>query len=292
MQKTIPNKFYDIFYCPDDYSKISLRDGFLQCSRCKRHFRFLANNFVEVLPMKFPQWDLTDSENKKAEANYFNIFSESFSWGYKRGGWGYLLNASNGYRAFVKKETKRIIELLNPSPDGIGIDVSGGVGNYSIPLSNRVKVMVHCELDVQSILRAYHQARKRDNMLFVRTPYHKIPFHSACFDCVICTDTLERGWNHEMKLLAEIIRILKEGGKAVVDFHNQRRFGKNRSLCEYAEASIKQLFSVVGIKRYAIYPFGYVPSRFVLKETFYPILNGFAKLFFPCQRYIIVFTKA
>jgi len=72
----------------------------------------------------------------------------------------------------------------------MAIDISGGVGNYSIFLSDFVKVMIHCELHISSIIEAYNG--KRNNMIFVRSPYLKLPFISDIFDYVICTDTLER----------------------------------------------------------------------------------------------------
>jgi hypothetical protein len=56
----------------------------------------------------------------------------------------------------------------------MAIDISGGVGNYSIFLSDFVKVIIHCELHISSIIEAYNG--KRNNMIFVRSPYLKLPF--------------------------------------------------------------------------------------------------------------------
>jgi len=252
----------------------------------------LANNFVEVLPSEFPVWELSENENKKSEKAYQDIFIEPFTWNKKSNGWGYLPAAPPGYRAFVKREREKIIEFVNPSPDMVGIDVSGGVGNYSIPLSDRVKVMVHCELEVQSILRAYTEGK--DNMFFVRSPYLKLPFNGESFDLAICTDTLIRGKKHEVMLLSEIYRILKNGGKAVVDFHNPRFFRRRsrNSISFYTPEMIKKILLESRIFRYSIHPFGFVPGRFVPYEYLYLGLDRLFKLFISPTRYIVVINKA
>jgi SAM-dependent methyltransferase len=181
------------------------------------------------------------------------------------------------------------LELLNPSKKGMAIDISGGVGNYSIFLSDFVKVIIHCELHISSIIEAYNG--KRNNMIFVRSAYLKLPFISDIFDYVICTDTLERGWNHEVKLLKEIMRIMKIGGKAIVDFHNLRWFKKNKIICAYKPDSIKKLLYDVGIKNYTLYPFSYVPTTLVCKESVYPYLDNLFRFLFPPIRHVVVFTR-
>lgn len=278
--------------CPDDGADVIQKGDYLECLKCHRQFSILADNLVEMLPSKFPDWNLNENENRKAEEDYKNLLEEQFAWDKKSNGWGYLHAAFPGYRAFVKREREKILELLNPSSESIAIDVSGGVGNYSIFLSDVVEFMVHCEVHIPSILTAYNRVKdKKDKMLFFRSTYLKLPFKSASFDCLICTDTLERGWNHEVQLLKEILRILKIGGKAVVDFHNLKWFRRNRNICEYKISKVKQILSEAGISEYSIYPFGYAPSMSVPTESLYTILDNVFKLFFPCIRHIVVFTK-
>ena len=73
---------------------------------------------------------------------------------------------------------RAILEVLNPRSGSTAVDVSGGVGNYSIFLSDFVEIMVHCELHVPSILAAYRSANDRKKkMLFIRSPYLKLPFN-------------------------------------------------------------------------------------------------------------------
>ncbi len=275
--------------CPDDSSDIMVKDGFLECLQCRRKYRILADNFFEILPGEFPSWDLKDNEPLKAEAMYRHEFNRQLSWKESSGGWGDLTSAHTGTRAFYKSEMKKILELLTPSSHAIAIDVSGAVGNYSLPLAHKVEVMVNCDLHAPSIMTAHN--RGSNNMLCIRTPYLKLPFVQHTFDYAICTDTLIRGWNHEVKLLKEILRVLKTGGKAIVDFHNQKWFAKNRNICAYTLLDVKRILAEAGIRHYSVYSFGYIPLRIVPFEFIYSILDNIAKIFLPCKRHIVIFNK-
>ena len=176
------NALFDILCCPDDGASIFRADQYLECLKCHRRFPILAENMVEMLPAEFPAWNLASGENKAVEASYRKLFEENFNWDQKRRGWGDFASAYAGYRAFVKSERKRILEVLNPRSDSRAVDVSGGVGNYSIFLADFVETMVHCELHVPSILAAYKSANDRNKkMLFIRSPYLKVPFTSEAF---------------------------------------------------------------------------------------------------------------
>lgn len=285
-------EYQKILCCPDDGANVTLEGNHLGCSICGRHFNIFKTNFIEILPSIFPEWSLSknNKENVKTEESYKDIFDREFRWYEKPGGWGDLSAANPGYRAFVKSEVERIYELISPSDEKIVADISGGVGNYSIPLSESVKTVFHCELDVESIQTAYHRGKGR-NIFFIRTPYLKLPFDSDVFDYVVCTDTLLRGRAHELMLLTEIKRILKNGGRAIVDFHNQRPFYRDRFIRLYNRKEIASLLLDSDIKQYEIYPFGYVPSVFVPSEFFYSAMNRIFSFFVPCQRYIVVFSK-
>jgi len=191
----IKDEVLRLICCPDDGSKVLLKNSFLECVVCKRKFKILGYNFLEILPSKFPAWGLEEDEPKSAEDFYLREFNREFSWNEDTGGWGDLTDAPR-LRAFYINEMQRIFELLNPKSNGVAIDVSGGVGNYAVWLSDKVGTMVNCDLHLPSILMA--NKRKKGNMVCVRTPYLILPFVSSSFDYAICTDTLERGWN--MKL--------------------------------------------------------------------------------------------
>jgi len=123
--------------------------------------------------------------------------------------------------------------------------------------------VVHCDLDVGSINYAYELSR-RDNLeriLFVRCDYLQLPFASNIFDRIICMDTLERGLSHEIRLLTEILRCLKPGGKVAIDFHNKFRSLFSASKINSEVVGYDQMISSeVNLKRYEIKPIGYVPN--------------------------------
>lgn len=286
------NDILNLLCCPDDNSKLFIRDTFLECSKCKRIYNIIADNFLEILPSVFPTWNLLADEPKEAEETYLQEFRMAFLWERDSGGWGDLYHASAGTVAFYKAHMEKLVSLLNPKTDAIGIDVSGAVGNYAIFLADKLKTVINVDLHTPSLITAWK--RRKNNMIILRSPYLKLPFIPNSFDYVVCTDTLERGWNHEVNLLKEIYRILKVGGKAFVDFHNLKRFRKkNRAICEYREESVHRLLTESGITQYSIQPFGYVPLKLIPAKFLYKPMNILFKIMrFPSQRHIVVFTKA
>jgi len=288
--------YFKIFRCPDDSSKLFFHKDYLEYEKCKRCFPIFADNLVELLPREFPKWDLQNGENKETEETYYRFCLEKFSWERKSPGWGAFTIDNPGYRAFIKKEREKIKNLiLLRLQNWLMIDVSAGCGNYSVYLSSLASLMVHCEAEIQSLLSAQELAAnsKGDNIIFVRANYLKLPFLDNLFDVVICTDTLERGKNHEIQLLREMYRILKKGGTGIFDFHNLRPLAKkyNPHIVFYTKEEIKKLFEGLNINNFKIYPFGYFPTRFALNEFIYSLLDRIFKYFLPPIRYIAVIEK-
>ncbi len=286
------SEYKQLLCCPDDGSDLTLEKRGLTCPRCGRRFSVFKDNFVEILPSEYPGWDLKGNRDAllKAEQSYEAIFRREFVWKEQTTGWGDLAAATPGYRAFIKEQVQWIRKHLGAYHDKTAIDVSGGVGNYSSPLSSGFKRMVHCELDGESLQTAYERSTENP-IFFVRAPYLRLPFHPNTFDCVICTDTLIRGRSHEKKLLKEIIRILKNGGQAIVDFHTSRLFFRNDRICLYRREEIKTLLTESGISQFKIYPFGYAPSALVPSERLYTVIDKLFHFIVPCQRYIVTFVK-
>jgi ubiquinone/menaquinone biosynthesis C-methylase UbiE len=291
----IIEKYIKIFCCPNDHCSLELYKNYLKCPKCKRRFSIFSKNFVEILPKEIPQWDLSSEDNKQAEEEYKRICLEKFTWTENPKGWGFFPELHAGSRAFVKKEIDKIKNMiLSYRQNGLIIDVSGGSGNYSLPLSSMASLMIHCETDIQSLLTAYYQANKLKikNIIFVRANYLKLPFQDNTFDVIICTDTLERGRNHEIKLIKEIYRILKEGGIGILDFHNLRPLAKtfNPKITFYSKREIEVFLMKLNIKNFEIYPFGYFPTSLALSESMYLFLDKFL-FFLPPIRYIVVIKK-
>ena len=275
--------------CPDDGSAISIRGGRIVCLGCGRDYSILAENFIEMLPLEFPAWELKDGEPKGSELMYAEEFKTKFDWKSESPGWGDLSAAPQRSRAFYHAQLTAIYETLSPKGSDMAIDVSGAVGNHSVALSDKVRVMVNCDLHGPSILTAYR--RKKENMMCVRAPYLKLPFSSETFDWAICTDTLIRGRTHEVKLLRELVRIIKPGGKAVVDFHNRRRSSSSKAICLYSREEVESILHEAGISKYEVFSFAYVPLRFVPTEKLYGLMDVFARIFLDGARHMVLFTK-
>lgn len=275
--------------CPDDGNTVAISSGRIVCRGCGRDYRILAENFIEMLPLRFPAWEQKDDEPKNVEPMYFDVFHKEFGWEPKSSGWGDLSEATQGQRAFYHAQIMAIYKRLAPKGTEIAIDVSGAVGNHSVALADKVRVMVNCDLHGPSILTAYH--RRKENMICVRAPYLTLPFISGTFDYALCTDTLIRGHTHEVKLLREILRILKPGGKAVVDFHNRRFGSSNDSICFYSFVEVKSVLGEAGIDTYKIFPFAHIPLRFVPNERLYGLMDFFARIFIGGARHMVIFTK-
>jgi SAM-dependent methyltransferase len=241
----------------------------------------VARNPVSV-PGIFPQ-------------GYLQIRGEQFRLDQPAGanGWGYLPSAHPGYRAFVRAERELIRDRLRGSKDTL-VDVSAGVGNYSIYLAQFFRRVIHCELHVPSLASAIRSAMGKANIFFVRSDYMALPVKDSSTDAVVCTDTLERGPEHEKWLLNEIIRIMKPGGVATIDFHNDR-FGRavkrSKDVVFYDLARFEDLLRDVGFSQYAVMPIGYVPTRCVPHEGTYHSLDRVFRLFAPPSRYLLTLYK-
>ncbi|MFA5743033.1 MAG: methyltransferase domain-containing protein [Candidatus Paceibacterota bacterium] len=290
------NNFYNIFRCPDDLSEVVNKNLYLECKKCKKHFSILADNLVEMLPDRFPEWGLEGNENRDTEKGYFDLAHKPFSWKKDPVGWGFLYYLqSSGYRGFVNKEIEMIKKFIPESlKNGLMIDVSAGCGNYSVDLSQIASLFVHCEAEDQSLLNAKTRAVdcKRENIVFVRGNYLKLPVPDDFFNVAICTDTLIRGRNHEKELLKEIYRALKKGGMGIVDFHNDRPFASKRNpyISFYGKEKIKEMLGELGMNNFEIYSCGHFPTSLAPSEFIYKIMDRVFS-FLPPTRYIAVIQK-
>jgi SAM-dependent methyltransferase len=289
-------QYYSLLRCPDDGHDLSWRKNkSLECVRCRRTFPIFSDNVVELLPSKpYPVEQLVD---EKYLTTYIRLLESKFEWNPFALGWGDLSAAPKGYQAFVRKERGVIEECLGKNLQGLFCDVSGGAGNYSLYFANVASLVVHCDLDVDSINCAYEKSKERSkNILFVRCDHLQLPFAQNTFDSMICTDTIERGYPYEVRLLAEISRCLKPHGRFVVDCHNKLRtsyfpFFKTKSKNGgYNYAELQKIFSRLNLDCYEIKAFGYAPSSCDILpfEKAYTFLDEiFQLLSVPSARWIV-----
>ena len=291
-------QYHNLLRCPNCQRPLRYRNKSLECVICKRTFPIFSDNLVELLPSK--PYPLEKLVGKKYLATYIRLLGDKFEWNPLARGWGDLSRAPKGYKAFIKKERKVIEELLGKSLSGLFCDVSGGAGNYSLYYANVAKLVVHCDLDVNSINCVYERSKqcKLERALFVRCDYLQLPLASNTFDSIICMDTLERGYPHELRLLMEILRCLKPHGRFVVDFQNKSRipcsslFKMESENVGYDCNALQKIFSQFDLKNYKIKPIGHVPIGIVPFEKAYTSLDKMFQLFLvPSARWIIVGEK-
>jgi ubiquinone/menaquinone biosynthesis C-methylase UbiE len=288
---------FELLRCPDDRNSLLWKGNYLECIKCKRVFHAFSNNLVELLPSK--PYPFKKSVDEKYWTSYIRLLEDRFEWNPLVQGWGDLSRASKGYKAFVRKERNVVANYLGESVRGNFCDVSGGAGNYSLYFADIANLTVHCDLDVNSINGVYEQGKEcSKSILFVRCDYLQLPFASNVFDSIICIDTLERGYAHEMRLLTEILRCLKSHGKFVVDFHNKLRvsclpFSKMKSEnTTYDYAMLQEIFSYFDLYCCKIEPFGYIPMNILPSEELYTFLNEiFHLLLVPCVRWVVAGKK-
>jgi SAM-dependent methyltransferase len=116
-----------------------------------------------------------------------------------------------------------VLRLIRSSTDTSGsvlVDVSAGIGFYTIALAPYFRHVLHCDLSVAGLTHASGLSQKlgTSNINFLRTDYLALPFRSLTH--VLCLDSLIRGDRHDLHVLGQIADSLRSWGCAVVDFHN------------------------------------------------------------------------
>lgn len=278
------------FRCPDDGGRLQASREKLGCEHCGREFPRLGKRVLELTAL------VPKAVNSPEQAGYEVIHAAELTLhGHPpNSGWGNFGSATPGKREFVRHERAAIAALLGDRAKGVVVDVSGGVGHYSSFLSARAQTVIHCELHVPSLAQAWRENTYRQNMFFVRSDYLALPLADGSMDGAICTDTLIRGVDHERVLLAEIRRILKPEGRAVVDFHHHRfkRIQKRLPLAKCYDLNVfLNLVRDSGFTIAEVQGVGYVPTRAVPWESTYGLLNKLFQLFVSPSRYLVVLTR-
>lgn len=275
------------FRCPDDGGYLHPTRESLRCKLCGREFSRLGARVFELKALA------PKAVNSVAQIGYEAFHAAEFTLDGHPPGWGDFGSANPGKREFVRRERAAIAALLGERADGVVVDVSGGVGNYSSFLAGKARIAIHCELHVPSLAQASRECAQRENLFFARSDYLALPLADGSVDGAICTDTLIRGAEHERALLAEIRRVLKLEGRAVVDFQLCRfkRIQKRSPLAKcYALNDFLRLVEESGFVVEQVQGIGFVPTRAVPWECAYAFLDKLFKLFVSPSRYLLVLS--
>jgi len=115
-------------------------------------------------------------------------------------------------RFMIPAYPERLCALLGLPAAGRMLDVGGGTGRASALLRPMVDQIVVCDLSLPMLTRA--AAKQGMNPVMARA--EKLPFGDASFERILVVDALHH-FKDQRRVMAELLRLLKPGGKMVVE---------------------------------------------------------------------------
>ncbi len=115
--------------------------------------------------------------------------------------------------------TEAMLRELEPSPDCRLLDAGGGTGRVSGVLQEYVGSVVLSDISMGML----KEAAAKDNLRPTCALSEKMPFADDYFDCVLMVDALHHV-NDQAKTASELWRIIKPGGRIVIQEPDIRRF--------------------------------------------------------------------
>jgi ubiquinone/menaquinone biosynthesis C-methylase UbiE len=125
-----------------------------------------------------------------------------------------------------------IYDRLVPSPDlarwrdllqlptgGTLLDAGGGTGRVSYCLKQWAGPVVVCDFSLPMLKRA----KTKIGIHPVRANVERLPFPDDVFDRVIVVDAFHH-FGHQKRTMKELVRVLKRGGRIVIEEPNITRF--------------------------------------------------------------------
>ena len=117
----------------------------------------------------------------------------------------------NGTRQADPYLTSRLIDLLQPAPDKLYLDIGCGTGNYTIALADKGLDLYGVEPSETMLQEARSHNQK---ITWLQGTAEKIPVVNNLFDGIIATLTIHH-WRDMNKAFSELHRVLKDNGKIV-----------------------------------------------------------------------------
>jgi len=122
-------------------------------------------------------------------------------------------------RVIPPPDPAELTELLRLPTAGTMLDAGGGTGRVSAALRGLVGTMVVSDLS-HNMLR---QASAKGGLDTVRAHAERLPFPDRSFDRLLVVDALHH-FCHQRDALGDLLRVLKPGGRLVIEEPDYTRF--------------------------------------------------------------------
>jgi len=143
-------------------------------------------------------------------------------------------------------------DLLRLPTEGSILDAGGGTGRVSHHLRNWAGQVVVCDLSLPMLKKAKAKAGIRP----LRADVAGLPFRNETFARVVVVDALHH-FDHQERTLKELVRVLKKGGRIVIEEPDINRFPvKAAALVErlvlmgskfHSPAAIRHMLRLAGV---------------------------------------------
>ncbi len=112
----------------------------------------------------------------------------------------------------------RVVELARPRPDAVALDVGTGPGHTAFALAPHVARVIATDITPEMLAEGRRMKDEGgiENVEFREADAHDLPFEDATFNVVTCRRAAHHFTDIE-KALREMKRVLKPGGRLVVD---------------------------------------------------------------------------
>ena len=173
--------------------------------------------------------------------------------------WGAQAGRHRGVARLRKEQTDAVLRFAGPGR-GVIVDVSAGSGWQLARCAPAFRAAIHWEAHVPSVrhARMLHQGCQASNIRVCRGSYLELALRRQAADVVLCFDTVERGVEHDTWLLREIARVLKPGGRAMVDYHYRGK--ANHSIRCYSDVEFREMAVSAGLALLHCAGAGYGPT--------------------------------
>jgi demethylmenaquinone methyltransferase/2-methoxy-6-polyprenyl-1,4-benzoquinol methylase len=113
-----------------------------------------------------------------------------------------------------------LFELIDLPNNGVILDVGGGTGRISQHISDSAENVIVADLSLEMLV----QAKTKTKLITACSHSEKLPFKTNQFDRVMMIDALHHVCSQQ-ETADELWRILKPGGRIVIEEPDIRRFG-------------------------------------------------------------------